>query len=446
MVINSILFSCSVKENKTESKSQEPMEFKSSIDKLAEVWYPRTIDSLNGGFYSNYDYKWEKEKYQTKMIVTQTRHIWTTSILAEYYQDDKYLDIATHGFHFLKDKMWDQTYGGFNTFAEVENGVFTPKSDYKTAYGNSFAIYGLATYYKLSKDTSALNLAKKTFLWLEEHSRDPEYGGYFNILQPDGSWSYLQPNGQGIPAYAASRWKDMNSSIHLLESFSALYEVWPDPLVKERLGELLTIISQTIFTEKGYMSLFLEKDWAPVSYKDSLTEVREQNIQFDHVSFGHDVETAFLMLEAAHVLGIDNSEILTQAKKIVDHSIDNGWDEKNGGFYDYGYYFTKDSCTIIRDDKVWWTQAEGLNSLLMMSKLFPNEKKYEQLFQKQWQYIDTYFVDKENGGWYADGADVKPDTKTARKASMWKINYHNIRSLINCQKMVDGNFALTASH
>ena len=83
------------------------------------------------------------------------------------------------------------------------------------------------------------------------------------------------------------------------------------------------------------MSLFLEKDWAPVSYKDSLTEVREQNIQFDHVSFGHDVETAFLMLEAAHVLGIDNSEILTQAKKIVDNSIDNGWDEKNGGFYDY---------------------------------------------------------------------------------------------------------------
>jgi mannobiose 2-epimerase len=35
--------------------------------------------------------------------------------------------------------------------------------------------FSLSAYYHASKDTSALNLVKKAFLWLEQHSHDPVY-------------------------------------------------------------------------------------------------------------------------------------------------------------------------------------------------------------------------------------------------------------------------------
>ena len=79
--------------------------------------------------------------------------------------------------------------------------------------------------------------------------------------------------------------------------------------------------------------------------------MRHHNI--DHVSFGHDVETAYLMLEASHVVGIENdTATLRKAKKMVDHALNHGWDSVAGGFYDEGYYF-KDTpgMTIIRDTK-----------------------------------------------------------------------------------------------
>ena len=63
---------------------------------------------------------------------------------------------------------------------------------------------------------------------------------------------------------------------------------------------------------------------------------------------------------------------LRVAKKMVDHALQNGWDDSVGGFYDEGYYFKdKEGITITHDTKNWWAQAEGLNTLLMMADLFP---------------------------------------------------------------------------
>ena len=189
------------------------------------------------------------------------------------------------------------------------------------------------------------------------------------------------------------------------------------------------------------MNLFFERDWTPVSLRDSSAAVRQANWYFDHVSFGHDVETAYLMLEASLVLGrAADAKTLAIAKKMVDHSIANGWDVENGGFYDAGYYFDdSDSITIISDVKTWWVQAEGLNALLLMAKLFPQEKKYHDAFIKQWAYIKEYLIDHEHGGWYAEGLDKSPHQRRASKASEWKVNYHDTRALLNCIKMLDGD-------
>jgi len=372
------------------------------------------------------------------MIVTQARHTWTNAKASMRYPEvEHYKKSTRHGFEFLRDVMWDSTYGGFYWLVERDG---TPVKDdtIKTAYGNAFGLYALVAYYEATKDNEALTLAKKTFNWLEAHSHDHEYKGYFQHMRRDGTPIFRDPN---TPSTAETGYKDQNSSIHLLEALTDLYRVWPDPLVKERLREMLFLIRDTIVTPKGYLALFLQRDWTPVSFLNQPDSVIEKHHSLDHVSFGHDIETAYLMIEASDVLGIKADSITHRiAKKMVDHSLKNGWTERDstGSFYDEAYYFEgRPGITITRDTKNWWAQAEGMNTLLMMSRLYPNDPiDYYSKFLMSWRYIDRYLVDHENGDWFAGGLDRQPEMKTALKGHIWKACYHQYRSMTNCIDML----------
>jgi cellobiose epimerase len=425
-----ILFSCKNESPSNRIEIATAMEH-SLVTEVMAKWYPQSIDTVDGGFISTWTYDFKPTGDQDKMIVTQARHTWTNAKASLRYPEiDYYKTGAKHGFEFLKDKMWDKTYGGFYTLVDKQGNVKGDST--KTAYGNAFGIYALAAYYESSKDTSALTLAKETFMWLEKGSHDPIYKGYFQHLQWNGIPIKRQPD---TPSTADTGYKDQNSSIHLLEAFTELYQVWPDPLVYERLKEMLLLIRDTIVTPKGNLTLFLYPDWKPVSFADSSEVVITKHHQLDHVSFGHDVETAYLMLEASHVLGIHNdTTTLRIAKKMVDHALNNGWDNLVGGFYDEGYYFKdKPGITITHDTKNWWAQAEGLNALLLMADLFPeDELQYYKKFETLWEYTDNYLIDHEHGDWYAGGIDKQPEMKTALKGQIWKSIYHHYRSLDNC--------------
>lgn len=318
---------------------------------LLDKWYPASVDNEYGGFLSAFSHDWKPDELQDKMIVTQARHVWTNTKASVLYPDQvHYRESAAYGYAFLRDVMWDKDFGGFHTLVDRQGQVKIIPGEDKTAYGNEFGIYALAAYYQATGDTSALNLAKETFRRLEKHSHNPEHLGYFQHLQRDGS---LVERNAALPSASDVGFKDQNSSIHLLEAFTELYQVWPDTLLKERLNEMLVLIRDTITTEKGYMVLFFHKDWTPVSFKDSTEEVIEKHHYLDHVSFGHDVETAFLMLEASHVLGLENETVtLKIGKNMVDHALRNGWDKQTGGFYDGGYYFNNEpALRIVRDGK-----------------------------------------------------------------------------------------------
>lgn len=397
---------------------------------ILDRWYPLSVDSVYGGFITTFTYDFKPVGRQDKMIVTQSRHTWVNSKAAELYPTEKqYKKNAGVGFSFLKRKMWDERFGGFYSVVSRTGEVVDAT---KNAYGNAFGIYALAAYYRMSHDTAALSLAKQAFLWLEKFSHDPEHKGYYQHLDREGNHVVRTIHTKSM---AETGYKDQNSSIHLLEAFTELYQVWPDPLVKARLSEMLVLVRDTIITDRGYLSLFFYPDWRPVSFRDSAREVIAKNQALDHVSFGHDVETAYLMLESSHVLGIaDESATLRVAKRTVDHALQYGWDESVGGFYDEGYYFKGDNhATIVKDSKNWWAQAEGLNTLLLMADRFPNDSyAYFNKFEKEWAYIKMFLIDHEYGDWYAGGLDKEPHQKRGLKGHQWKATYHQFRSLANC--------------
>jgi mannobiose 2-epimerase len=408
---------------------------KSIKTELLNKWYPQSIDSTYGGFLSTYTYDFKPTGPQDKFIVTQARHTWTTAKASQLYPDvSYYIKCSKNGYLFLRDVMWDKTYGGFYNLVDRKGKDKSNPMVPKDAYGNAFAIYALSAYYKASGDTGALNLAKETFLWLEKHSHDPVYKGYYQHLKRDGTRVIRDSS---IPSDSDIGYKDQNSSIHLLEAFTELYSVWANDLVHQRLQEMLYLIRDKITTKKGYLTLFLKPDLTPVSFKDSSEASVLKHKNLDHVSFGHDIETAYLMLEASYALGLKNdTQTMIIGKKMVDHALKNGWDSALGGFYNEGYYFKgRDTISIISDSKNWWAQAEGMNVLLLMADHFPGDSlRYYDKFKQLWLYIKTYLIDHVNGDWYEEGLDKQPQRKIALKGHIWKGTYHHFRALFNCEK------------
>jgi mannobiose 2-epimerase len=406
-------------------------------DGLLKRWYPLVVDRECGGYFTNITSDWKLPPEQEKMIVTQARHVWTTSKVAGFLNDAAtYEPIARHGFRFVRDFMWDSRYGGFYQIRSRDGAMSEVRGwrDEKRTYGNAFGVYALAALYAQTEDPEVLELAKRAYVWIEDHAFDHRFKGYFEFIAPDGKPFDRASQYKTIASDANELgFKDQNSSIHLLEAYTELYKVWKDPGLRTQLSGLLALIRDTMVAQKGYLQLFFQPDWTPVSFRDASPAVRNENYGLDHVSFGHDYETAFLMLEASHALGIENdSKTLAVARKMLDHALANGWDKAVGGFYDGGYYFKgEDRCTIIKDTKNWWAQAEALNVLLLFSRIFP-DAGYADYFLKQWEYVKEYVLDNENGDWFEGGIDKEPHFKTGPKSHIWKCTYHSGRALMNC--------------
>jgi mannobiose 2-epimerase len=188
-------------------------------------------------------------------------------------------------------------------------------------------------------------LAKKAFQWFEEHAHERVNKGYFENIGADGK---PVTRGRGSSAVGAGiGQKSMNTSIHILEALTGLYAVWPDPLLKTRVQEMLEICRDKVYSEPGYLTQFLTADWQRTSSPDS---------------FGHDVEAGFLMVEATDVLGQDDPRAWTAARHLVDHAMQYGCDKRLGGLYDAGTINAEGVVTgDLRTEKIWWVEAEHLN-------------------------------------------------------------------------------------
>lgn len=435
-----ILWACSPKQTVDELPVKTQLE-EILNDHDLNLWYPKVIDKTNGGFYSNYAYDWTKQENQNKFIVTQARHVWTLSKAYEFYPErTEYKEYAKHGYEFLRDFMWDNKFGGFYQLVDSTGNV--PDESYaleKRAYGNSFAIYALAAYYKISKDQEVLNHAIQAFQWLDEKAFDQEFGGYFQYLYEDGSIiprSVLE-DGYNASDKAHVGLKDYNSSIHILEAFTELYHVWPDDTLKDRLTNMYHVVSEIMYDPRGFLKLHFYPDWTLVEDDELIAIAGERSFYTNHVTFGHDVETAFLLLEAAEALEIAENEIMPKAKLFVDHALEKGWDNEIGGFYEQGKYIDGE-MKILDEGKNWWAQSEGLNSLLLMHSHFPQDpNNYYEKFELQLSYIDKNLLDHQYLGWYTGGIDYHPEFKKAQKAQIWKGNYHTARSLMHCISMLE---------
>jgi len=356
-------------------------------------------------------------EYQARQTIAVAQSAAHSSDLADLRE------IATHGFRYLKDRMWDGNLGGWYRLLDQEG--IPREASTKHGHGSSYAISACAACYELTKDLECLELGKSAFAWLESHAHDDAHGGYFVFYRQDGTPILTRDQGLAPARDAIGTpvgFKDANTTSDLLKAFRDLYLVWPNTQLRDRMEEMLCIVRDRFVVAPGVMHMYTHPDWTPLP---------------DFVRYGQVLRTANLLLAASELLFVEIDKVTQRiAKSMIDMMLKFAWDPDKGGFYLAGSSFgpTKiENTTVFVKDKCWWVQAEGMKALLTMAFLYPDETaRYTAYFLRLWDYVKKYVIDAKRGGWLAAGLDTNPNASKQPKASMWKDCSHEIDALLGC--------------
>jgi mannobiose 2-epimerase len=223
------------------------------------VWFPRSVDWEHGGFLCDFNRRWRPSGAQLKMLEYQARQTMASAQAALHFSDLPALrEAAVHGFRYLKEKMWDHSHGGWYRMLDRTGQPLEEAT--KHGHGSAYAISACVACYELTGDPECLELAKSAFTWLEEHAHDEKHGGYFVFYRQDGTPILSQdagpvPRETRDPIGTPIGFKDANTTSDLLDSFSELYRVWPDALLRTRLEEMLHIMRDRLVVPPGLMHM-----------------------------------------------------------------------------------------------------------------------------------------------------------------------------------------------
>lgn len=277
----------------------------------------------------------------------------------------------------------------------------SPLDTKKQIYALGFAIYGLSEYARATGDEEALAYAVKLFFDVENHSFDTEKNGYFEAFTRE--WGAIAD--MRLSDKDANECKTMNTHLHILEPYTNLYRVWPDERLAAAIRNLIAIFTDKILDPQTFhLRLFFDDDW---------------NSKVEKTSYGHDIEASWLIHEAALALG--DKALLAEVEPIV-RSI-----ARHAEFdvlFGKGEASGEETTTLPQ----WWEYAETVVGYGNVWQHWGDKDALEKA-KKAWEFACTYLLDKEQGEWYwaVRLPDYSPDL-TEDKAGFWKCPYHNGRA------------------
>ena len=363
-------------------------------------------DDENGGYYGWVGYDLKVDKKAVKGCILNSRILWFFSNAYTMLKDESLLQEADHAFAFLKERCADRENGGIFWSIRYDG---TPEDTTKHTYNQAFAIYALSSYYEASGKQEALDMAKELFYIIETKCTDEiGYKEAFDKAFHEIGNDKLSENG----VIAA---KTMNTLLHVFEAYTELYRVAKLPEVGEKLHWI--------------METFAHKVYNPELHRQEVFFDENMKSIIDLHSYGHDIETAWLIDRGVEVLGDPAMEALlspitrdltAQIYKVAfdGHSLAN---ECERG--------------VVNTHRIWWVQAETVIGFLNGYQKDPSRKEYLQAAESEWQFIRDHVIDKRAGSeWYwevdEDGRPY-PDRPIVEP---WKCPYHNGRMCMEVMK------------
>lgn len=385
-------------------------ELAKELDNILNYWVDNAIDEDDRGFFGKIDNDNKVIPGSPKGSVLNARILWSFSAAYNQTQNALHLGIATIAYLYIINRFIDEEHGGVYWTVDHRGEPLDTK---KQVYASAFTIYALAEFYKASKDEHALSEAKKLYHLLVEKSYDAEHTGYLEAFTRE--WKPI--SDLRLSAKDANEKKSMNTHLHVLEAYTTLYTVWPDEGLRMQIETLLdNFIDHIIDAKTKHLTLFFDEEW---------------NAKSGTVSYGHDIEATWLMLEAAEA--IHHTKLIERIKIIciqISEVTLEGLDADGGLWYEY-----EPSIDHLIKEKHWWPQAEAMVGFYNTYQITGDEK-WLNLSIGSWKFVKKRILDKKNGEWfwgiYADGSVMA----TEDKAGLWKCPYHNSRACLEVMRRI----------
>ncbi len=377
---------------------------------ILPFWSENMLDEVNGGFYGHMDAGNRIDKDADRGGIMNARILWTFSAAYRVLKDIEYLKTATHARDYILDHFIDREYGG--AFRSV-NADGEPVDTRKQLYTQAFFIYALSEYYRATGDRESLAEARNIYETIEKNAFDRKYKGYFEVYGRE--WERIHEKMFGDESRDTR--KAMNTHIHLLEAYANLYRTWPDKKLAGSLRNLIGVFTDKIIDPRNFhLIVYFNEKWEPTS---SL------------ISYGHDIETSWLLTEAAHLL--EDPALTSKVRKI---SIKLAQSACEGLQADGSLIYEKDSRTGHLNTRYqWWSQAEAILGFVNAYKLTGDESWLEKAM-RCWNYTERNLVDHAHGEWLSHAADPAHGNNRAYKAGFWKGPYHNGRMCLEIIRRV----------
>ncbi|UOB18813.1 AGE family epimerase/isomerase [Abyssalbus ytuae] len=374
------------------------------LTNILSYWENNTVDEVNGGFIGHIDYPDKKRFEANKGIILNTRILWSFSAASNFYKSTRYAHLCKRSYDYLKTCFKDNVHGGVYWEVDYKGN---PVNKRKQVYAQAFTIYALSEYFLCSQNEEAKQWAVEIFELIQHHASDPEYGGYIEAFTED--WSPVED--MRLSDKDDNEAKTMNTHLHILEAYTTLYKIYPEATVKNALNGLVNIFLDKFLDKNGHLHLFFDEQW---------------NLKSSVYSYGHDIETAWLMIEAAKTTG--DKDLIKKTEKaalritntFINEAIDKDGAVKNEINFKTGHVDT---------DRHWWQQAEAIVGLYY-AYLINNDEKYIDIAVNIWKFIDKKVIDHTYGEWFwliDENGNFNPEDE---KAGMWKCPYHNSRAAI----------------
>lgn len=375
-------------------------EVSNELKNILSFWSDNTLDQENGGFVSHLSPKGRADHSVPKGAVLNARILWTFSAANRTTENPAYKIVAERSYQYFKEHFIDKEQGGV-FWSLYKDGK--PENDRKQIYALAFAIYGLSEYYRISKDKEALEKCKHLYHWIEKYSYDANDDGYIEAVDRNGS----PLDDMRLSSKDRNDPKTMNTHLHILEAYANLYLVWKDEALKTSIERLLRVFFDHIVDAKtGHLRLFFNSEWKSTA---------------DIVSYGHDIEASWLLLEAAEALKnpllVDKIKAL--AVKMAEATAANLQ-------HDGSLYHEKDLTTGHVDaHREWWVTAEAMVGFLNAYEISA-DKRYLEMSLKSWEYAQNNLIDHKGGEWY--WSRNENGSVDENKVGFWKCPYHNARA------------------